>query len=94
MFYSEEAQHYVGDPSGKDETRKILDKEQIVHNKKKLKKIFERFISFDQSKKNSAIFVDNYSWLSNLKYIEFLREIGSKFSVNKMISLESTQNSV
>ena len=63
----------VGDPSGKDETRKILDKEQIDHNKKKLKKIFERFISFDQSKKNSAIFVDNYSWLSNLKYIEFLR---------------------
>ncbi len=81
----------VGDPSGKDETRKILDKTQIDNNKNKLKKIFERFISFDQSKKNSAIFVDNYSWLSNLKYIEFLREIGSKFSVNKMISLESSK---
>jgi tyrosyl-tRNA synthetase len=77
----------VGDPSGKDETRKILSEDDINNNKKKLKKIFERFLSFTSS--NKAIIVDNYEWLINLNYISFLREIGSKFSVNKMLSLES-----
>ena len=77
----------VGDPSGKDETRKILSEEDINNNKKKLKKIFERFLSFTSS--NKAKIVDNYEWLINLNYISFLREIGSKFSVNKMLSLES-----
>mgnify|MGYP001364620298 CR=1 FL=1 len=77
----------VGDPSGKDETRKILGEEEINKNKKKLKKIFEKFLSFTSS--NKAVIVDNYEWLINLNYIPFLREIGSKFSVNKMLSLES-----
>lgn len=77
----------VGDPSGKDETRKILSEDDINDNKKKLKKIFERFLSFTSS--NKAKIVDNYEWLINLNYISFLREIGSKFSVNKMLSLES-----
>ena len=77
----------VGDPSGKDETRKILSEKNINNNKKKLKKIFERFLSFTSS--NKAKIVDNYEWLINLNYISFLREIGSKFSVNKMLSLES-----
>ena len=77
----------VGDPSGKDETRKILSEDDINNNKKKLKKIFERFLSFTSS--NKAKIVDNYEWLINLNYISFLREIGSKFSVNKMLSLES-----
>ena len=77
----------VGDPSGKDETRKILSEDDINNNKKKLKKIFEKFLSFTSS--NKAIIVDNYEWLINLNYISFLREVGSKFSVNKMLSLES-----
>ncbi len=77
----------VGDPSGKDETRKILSEDDINNNKKKLKKIFEKFLSFTSS--NKAIIVDNYDWLINLNYISFLREVGSKFSVNKMLSLES-----
>ena len=81
----------VGDPSGKDETRKILDEKDINLNKKNLKKIFEKFISFDSSKKNCALLVDNYEWLANLNYINFLRDYGSKFSVNKMLSLESTK---
>ena len=79
----------IGDPSGKDETRKILSAEEISFNKKKLKKVFEKFLSFDSSKKNSALLVDNYDWLSNLNLINFLRDVGSKFSVNKMLSLES-----
>ena len=77
----------VGDPSGKDETRKILNEKDIENNKKKLKKVFKKFVSFESS--NSALLIDNYDWLINLKYINFLREIGSKFSVNKMMSLES-----
>ncbi len=77
----------VGDPSGKDETRKILSEDDINNNKKKLKKIFEKFLSFTST--NKAIIVDNYEWLINLNYISFLREIGSKFSVNKMLSLDS-----
>ena len=79
----------IGDPSGKDETRKILSAEEINFNKKKLKKVFEKFLSFDSSKENAALLVDNYDWLSNLNLINFLRDIGSKFSVNKMLSLES-----
>ena len=79
----------IGDPSGKDETRKILSAEEINSNKKKLKKVFEKFLSFDSYKKNTALLVDNYDWLSNLNLINFLRDVGSKFSVNKMLSLES-----
>ena len=76
----------VGDPSGKDETRKILNEKDIKNNKKKLEKVFKKFLSFESS--NSALLIDNYDWLINLKYINFLREIGIKFSVNKMMSLE------
>ena len=77
----------VGDPSGKDETRKFLMKMILKIIKKKLKKVFKKFVSFESS--NCALLIDNYDWLINLKYINFLREIGSKFSVNKMMSLES-----
>ncbi len=79
----------VGDPSGKDETRKIINEEKINQNKKKLKKIFEKFVDFNSSKKNCALLVDNFDWLGKLEYISFLRKIGSKFSINKMLSLES-----
>ena len=81
----------IGDPSGKDETRKILTKDEIDSNKKKLKKIFEKFVSFDNKLSNCASIVDNYDWLMQLKFIPFLREVGSKFSVNKMINLESSK---
>ncbi len=79
----------IGDPSGKDETRKILQKNDIDLNKKKLKTIFKKFLSFDQSQSNCAIIVDNYEWLSKLNLITFLRDVGSKFSINKMLGLDS-----
>jgi len=79
----------IGDPSGKDETRKILRENDILNNKQNLTKIFEKFLSFDSSKKNCAEIVDNYNWLNDLKLIPFLREIGSKFSVNRMLGLDS-----
>ncbi len=79
----------IGDPSGKDETRKILSASDINNNKENLKKIFKKFLSFDTTKKNCALLVDNYDWLSKLELIPFLRDTGSKFSINKMLSLES-----
>ena len=79
----------IGDPSGKDETRKILQKDDIDVNRKKLERIFKKFLSFDESKSNCAIIVDNYEWLCSLNLISFLRDIGSKFSINRMLGLES-----
>ena len=79
----------IGDPSGKDETRKILSASDINNNKENLKKIFKKFLSFDTTKKNCALLVDNYDWLSKLELIPFLRDTGSKFSINKMLALES-----
>ena len=80
----------IGDPSGKEETRKILNQEIINENKNKLHVLFKKFLKFDKSS-NSAIIVDNFDWLSNLNYISFIREIGSQFSVNKMLSFESVK---
>ena len=79
----------IGDPSGKDETRKILKKSDIDLNKKKLTAIFKKFLCFDESKSNCAVIVDNYEWLCKLNLISFLRDVGSKFSINRMLGLES-----
>ncbi len=78
----------VGDPSGKDTSRKILNKEDIDKNISNIKKIFKRFINL---KKNSLV-INNYDWLSNINYINFLREIGSKITLNKMLTFESIKN--
>tara|TARA_B100000989_G_scaffold157155_1_gene117366 strand:- start:245 stop:1483 length:1239 start_codon:yes stop_codon:yes gene_type:complete len=78
----------IGDPSGKDETRKILSKNDIHKNIKNIEQTFSRFINL---KKNSVI-INNYEWLSNLNYINFLREFGSKITLNKMLTFESVKS--
>ena len=75
----------VGDPSGKTDMRKMLTKEQIQHNVDSIKKQMERFIDFSDDK---AILVNNGEWLLNLNYVDFLREVGTHFSVNRMLSAE------
>ena len=80
----------VGDPSGKDKARPLLSSEKIKFNKENIKTIFEKFLNFGE-KDNDAIMVDNSDWLENLNYISFLRDYGSYFSVNKLISLESVK---
>jgi|TARA_B110000967_G_scaffold203744_1_gene244954 tyrosyl-tRNA synthetase len=80
----------IGDPSGKDATRKILDQEIIDKNIKKIKKIFEKLLNF-KDEKIKPIFVNNADWLNKLQYIEFLRNIGKYFSVNKMLSFDSVK---
>ncbi len=78
----------VGDPSGKDTARKILDKSQIDKNIKNITKTFERFINLNRKSK----VIDNYQWLSKINYIDFLREFGSKMTLNKMLTFESIKN--
>jgi len=78
----------VGDPSGKDESRQLLTQDKIDANKKTIRATFERFLNFGDGP-TDAIIVDNDEWLSGLNYIEFLRDYGRHFSVNRMMSFES-----
>jgi tyrosyl-tRNA synthetase len=80
----------VGDPSGKDESRKLLTVEQIDANKASIKTIFERFLKFGDGA-TDALLLDNAAWLANLNYIEFLRDVGRHFSVNRMLTMDSVK---
>ncbi len=81
----------IGDPSGKDKTRKILSEKEIEKNSKNIKKILKKFL--DRNDKNTKpIFVNNFEWLKNLNYISFLRDIGKHFTINKMLTFESVKN--
>ena len=76
----------IGDPSGKTDMRRMMTREEINHNVECFKKQLSKFISFEGD--NGAIIVNNADWLLDLKYVDFMREIGSLFSVNKMLSAE------
>ena len=80
----------IGDPSGKDTTRKILDKKKIKSNIENIKKVFSKILD-TSNKKTKPIFVDNYDWLSKLNYIEFLRDVGTHFTINKMLTFDSVK---
>jgi tyrosyl-tRNA synthetase len=80
----------VGDPSGKDEARKLLTVEAIEANKAGIRKAFAHFIRFGDGK-TDAIMSDNADWLASLNYIDFLREIGRHFSVNRMLAMDSVR---
>jgi tyrosyl-tRNA synthetase len=80
----------VGDPSGKDESRKLLTVEAIEANKAGIRKAFARFIRFGEGK-TDAIMPDNADWLARLNYIEFLRVVGRHFSVNRMLAMDSVR---
>jgi tyrosyl-tRNA synthetase len=80
----------VGDPSGRDETRKILTYEQIDANKDTIKGTFSKFLSFGAGKRD-AVMADNAEWLTTLNYIEMLREVGRHFSINRMLTMDSVK---
>ena len=80
----------IGDPSGKDKTRKILDENEIEKNIKSIEIVLRKFLSSDDEK-TSPIFVNNYTWLKDLNYISFLRDIGKHFTINKMLSFDSVK---
>ncbi len=80
----------IGDPSGKDKTRKILTEEEIEKNIKNIEKILKNYLD-NNDPKTKPIFVNNYSWLKGLNYISFLRDIGKHFTINKMLTFESVK---
>jgi tyrosyl-tRNA synthetase len=80
----------IGDPSGKDATRKILNQKEISNNIKSIKKVFNKILD-NSNKKLAPVFVDNANWLTKLNYIEFLRDTGSHFTINKMLTFDSVK---
>jgi tyrosyl-tRNA synthetase len=80
----------VGDPSGKDETRKILTLEEIEQNKESMGRAFAKFLKFGAGR-TDAVMVDNAEWLAELNYIDFLRDVGRHVSVNRMMTMESVK---
>ena len=80
----------VGDPSGKDESRKLLTVEGIDANKASIKQVFSKFLTFGEGR-TDAIMPDNADWLTALNYIDFLRDVGRHFSVNRMLSMDSVK---
>jgi tyrosyl-tRNA synthetase len=80
----------VGDPSGKDESRKILTDDLINENLKGIREIFSRFLKFGDGP-TDAIMANNADWLNTLNYIDFLRDVGRHFSVNRMLSFDSVK---
>ncbi len=80
----------VGDPSGKDETRKLLTIEQIDANKDSIKGVFSKFLSYGAGARD-AMMVDNADWLTKLNYIDMLRDVGRHFSINRMLTMDSVK---
>ncbi|MCA1955803.1 tyrosine--tRNA ligase [Zymomonas sp.] len=80
----------IGDPSFKDEARKLLDEDTIKANIASIKRVFEHFLHFGDGA-NDAVMVDNAEWLDKLEYIPFLRDVGQHFSVNRMLSFDSVK---
>ncbi len=80
----------IGDPSGKEKTRSILGEKEIEKNIKNIEKILKKFLDI-KDPKTRPIFVNNYSWLKDLNYISFLRDVGKHFTINKMLSFDSVK---
>ena len=80
----------IGDPSGKDETRKMLTEDEIKNNADNLKTVFDKYLSF-KNEKNKALIVDNADWLDKLGYVDFLRDFGKHFTINKMLTFDSVK---
>ena len=80
----------VGDPSGKDESRKLLTDEQIASNIAGIKRVFAKFLTFGDGP-TDAVMVNNDDWLRGLNYIDFLRDIGRHFTINRMLSFDSVK---
>ncbi len=79
----------IGDPSGKDEARQVLSEEKIAENLTGIKKNLKKFISFEGI--NGAVLVNNDDWLKNLNYLDFLRDVGRHFSINRMLTFDSVK---
>ena len=81
----------IGDPSGKDKLRPFLSEETIKHNIEGLKTSYRKFLKFDDSA-NGAIMVDNWDWFKDINYLDFLRDVGTCYSVNRMLTMDSVKS--
>lgn len=81
----------IGDPSGKDESRQLLTDEIINKNIQSIGNIFKKFLSFDDNSASTALLVNNAEWLNSLQYIDFLRDYGRFFTINRMLTFESVK---
>ena len=81
----------VGDPSGKSQERNLLDVETLNHNKEAIKKQLSKFLDFDSDAPNHAELVDNYDWMKDITFIDFIRTIGKHITVNYMMSKDSVK---
>ena len=81
----------IGDPSGKDKTRKILNEDEIEQNTKNIKNILKNYLSSNNAD-TKPIFVNNYTWLKDINYISFLRDVGKHFTINKMLTFDSVKS--
>lgn len=82
----------IGDPSGKSKERQLLDEQTLQKNQDGIKKQLSRFLDFDQQKENCAILVNNYDWMKDVSFIEFIRDIGKHITVNYMMAKDSVKN--
>ena len=80
----------VGDPSGKDESRRLLTEAAIDDNLKGIRAVFDKFLKFENAGGN-ALMANNATWLNELNYIDFLRDVGRHFSINRMLSFDSVK---
>jgi tyrosyl-tRNA synthetase len=80
----------IGDPTGKDESRKLLTHDTIQANIASIRRVFERFLTFGDGP-TDAVLVDNADWLDRLEYIPFLRDVGTHFTINRMLTFDSVR---
>ncbi len=81
----------IGDPSGKSSERNLLDEETLRHNQNAIKEQLSRFLDFDSDAKNAAIIVNNYDWMKNFSFLEFIRDVGKHITVNYMMAKDSVK---
>ncbi|MEP6262162.1 MAG: tyrosine--tRNA ligase [Gillisia sp.] len=84
----------IGDPSGKSSERNLLDEETLQHNQKCVKEQLSRFLDFSSGAKNQANLVNNYDWMKNISFLEFIRDVGKHITVNYMMSKDSVKNRI
>ena len=81
----------IGDPSGKSKERVLIDEEKLRHNQEALKKQLARFLDFDSDAPNAAVLVNNYDWMKEFSFLDFIRNIGKMITVNYMMSKDSVK---
>src|SRR5665648_319327 len=84
----------IGDPSGKSEERNLLDEESLRNNQEAIKKQLSKFLDFQSDKQNRALMVNNWDWMKDYSFLEFIREIGKHITVNYMMSKDSVKKRI